>query len=353
MFSSAGSNNINQYHIFHWRHKLYKQVLQFTVTPAWLEAIAAWTSTTWCGFLQKQSFVAHWHNDPAFVFINHFLSPFIWSKFKQAIVSYRGCIQVNLLPISLFHTNMHNPLQLTKKWTRDDSWCWLCCCHPPMLWVTILSLSSNSPRAISSVFIHRIILQRASGRPAAQPTDTFTGRRDSLPAFSWTVLRRADDGEEDRRRGMQQGELAQDVTAWLRSCAPQGCWRIEGERGGVCAARRRWDACEKWMLSRMARMLQRRMREWCLSCYGSDSPSCTDESASEGCGAQGAGNGDGEEVERKRQPHSHMHASASAHMMVQTCADLAHREGEGKWRSTLRFYTNSWSNSDIQCGVKA
>lgn len=66
----------------------------------------------------------------------------------------------------------------------------VCCGHPPMLRVTVLSLSRSSPRAISSVFIHTIILHRDSGRPAAQPTDTLMGRRDSLPAGCWTARRR-------------------------------------------------------------------------------------------------------------------------------------------------------------------
>lgn len=72
-----------------------------------------------------------------------------------------------------------------------------------MVWMTVLSLSSSSPRAISSVFIHRIILQRDSGRPAAQPTDTFAAGRDSLPAFPG-ALQRAEDGEEDGRWGQLQ-----------------------------------------------------------------------------------------------------------------------------------------------------
>lgn len=72
-------------------------------------------------------------------------------------------------------------------------------CHLPMVWMTVLSRSSSSPRAISSVFIHRIILQRDSGSPAAQPTDTFAGERDSLPAFSGAPSKR--NGEEDGRGG--------------------------------------------------------------------------------------------------------------------------------------------------------
>lgn len=40
-------------------------------------------------------------------------------------------------------------------------------------------------------------------------------------------------------------------------------------------------------------------------------------------------------------PYSNMHASASAHMMVQTCADLADRGGEGKWRLALQFHTTA------------
>lgn len=116
--------------------------------------------------------------------------------------------------------------------------------YPPMLWVTVLSLSSSSPRAISSVFIHRIILQRDSGRPAAQPTDTIAGRRDSLPAFPWTVSGRADDEQNGRwkmgmlrwqaqplkreKKGMQQGKLAQDVTAQHK------CWRCGDVRERGC-----------------------------------------------------------------------------------------------------------------------
>lgn len=44
------------------------------------------------------------------------------------------------------------------------------------------------------------------------------------------------------------------------------------------------------------------------------------------------------EMERSwsgRQPHSYMHASGLAHMMMQTCADLVDREGEGKGRSAV------------------
>lgn len=91
-------------------------------------------------------------------------------------------------PMSIFKINIQHPQQAKNTMTRDKSCFRLCRCHPPMLWVTVLSLTSSSPRAISSVFIHRIILQRDSGRPAVQLRDAFVGRRDSLPAFCWAVL---------------------------------------------------------------------------------------------------------------------------------------------------------------------
>lgn len=105
--------------------------------------------------------------------------------------------------------------------------------------MTVLSLSSSSPRAISSVFIHRIILQRDSGRPAAQPTDTFAAGRDSLPAFP-EALQRAEDGEEDGRGGgschgrpseaaaeAEEGRSAQNVTPLPLSRTIHGGWRGE------------------------------------------------------------------------------------------------------------------------------
>lgn len=91
------------------------------------------------------------------------------------------------------------------------------------------------------------------------------------------------------------------------------------ERGGVYAARRCWAACEKWMLSRMERMLQRRMREWCWSCDGCDGPSCSDESSAEGCRAQDAGDGDGEEVEREAASFAHACFSLSTHDGANLC----------------------------------
>lgn len=127
-----------------------------------------------------------------------------------------------------------------------------------MVRMTVLSLSSSSPRAISSVFIHRIILQRDSGRPAAQPTDTFAAGRDSLPAFP-EALQRAEDGEEDGRGGQlpRQTQLGSsggrgrqispecDATA----AVSYDSWRLEGRILYNCCA-----AWQKWRLSSV---------EWC------------------------------------------------------------------------------------------
>lgn len=135
----------------------------------------------------------------------------------------------------------------------------MCRCHPPMVWMTVLSLSSSSPRAISSVFIHRIILQRDSGRPAAQPTDTFAGERDSLAAFSEALQRamvkkmeegyscngRPSEAEEEE----EEGRSTQNVTPLLLPHMIHGGWRGEFWGSKQC-----WAAWEKWMLSNV---------EWC------------------------------------------------------------------------------------------
>lgn len=106
-----------------------------------------------------------------------------------------------------------------------------------MVWMTVLSLSSSSPRAISSVFIHRIILQRDSGRPAAQPTDTFAGGRDSLPAFPGALQRamvkkmgegdgcngRPSEAEEEE----EEGRSTQNVTPPLLARMIHAGWRGE------------------------------------------------------------------------------------------------------------------------------
>lgn len=104
-----------------------------------------------------------------------------------------------------------------------------------MVWMTVLSLSSSSPRAISSVFIHRIILQRASGRPAAQPTHTFAGGRDSLPAFpgALQIAMVQKMGEGSRCNGRpsgaeeeeEEGRSTQNVTPPLLSHMIHAGWR--------------------------------------------------------------------------------------------------------------------------------
>lgn len=77
--------------------------------------------------------------------------------------------------------------------------------------------------SISSVFIHRIILQRGSGSPAAQQGEAFLGRRDSLPAFTGRLLGESGavgfwgvgdgDGKEKGMEGNQKG-LTSDVYSW-------------------------------------------------------------------------------------------------------------------------------------------
>lgn len=133
-------------------------------------------------------------------------------------------------------------------------------CRPPMVWMTVLSLSSSSPRAISSVFIHRIILQRDSGSPAAQPTDTFAGERDSLPAVSGAPQRAMvkKTGEGDRCNGgageaeeEEEGRSTQNVTPLLLSHMIHGGWR-----GEFWGKQREMDAF-KWV------MLQRLVKGWC------------------------------------------------------------------------------------------
>lgn len=205
----------------------------------------------------------------------------------------------------------------------------MCRCHPPMVWMTVLSLSSSSPRAISSVFIHRIILQRDSGRPAAQPTDTFAGGRDSLPAFSGALQRamvkkmrerdscngRPSEAEDEE----EEGRSTQNVTPLLLSHMIHGGWRGEFWE-------ERYTAWEKWMLSNVECCC----RDWWRNDANENAPTVTATEELMGplhmkteCWMPATQMGG---WWSSRQPHSHIHASASAHDCANLC-NLADRGG--------------------------
>lgn len=223
-----------------------------------------------------------------------------------------------------------------------------------MVLVTLLSLSSSSPRAISSDFIHTIILQRGSGRPAAQPKHTFPGRRDSLAAFCWTVLwgmDGMDDGEEDERGGtfkmtspaeqnwreeMQEGPVTQNLTA---------CCLIWLENSEEDRKLRQWQR----LCSARTFVQNKRRRGWvrcCRNWWWSDAEAAWCRSSAEASPVERRATGQRRWRWRTWKLHSNMHAAASAHiMMVWTCT--ANTQGE------VQVHTISWSNSDIQCGWKA
>lgn len=160
--------------------KQYRSISHFITQDLWQKATHLHSLSqeqyeqehhlTWCCFLQKQHFITH----DVFGIINDCFTLFC---------------RIRISHVSTF--------QILK--SKDCSLHWMRCCHSPMLSVTVLNLTISSPRAISSVFIQRIILQRDSGRPAAQPNDTFDGRRDSLPAFCSTVPWRVECGEAHKR----------------------------------------------------------------------------------------------------------------------------------------------------------
>lgn len=115
----------------------------------------------------------------------------------------------------------------------------------------------------------------------------------------------------------EEGRSAQNVTPLLLSRMIHGGWRGEfcstaellGRNGGFQVWRDAAEADEGAMLMEMLRRRQ-----------PPEAP----------MGPRDARNAGGEGRWSSREPHSHIHASASAHMMVQTCVELADRGGRGR-----------------------
>lgn len=157
--------------------------------------------------------------------------------------------------------------------------------------------------------------------------------------------------QKGRTGGMQQGELAQDVTAWLASCAKHGCWRREmWERGGVCSSEGcLWemdafeDAAEEetddGVMLKLLRPWQPQLQWRRVLCRGMQSAGCRRW-------RWGGGGAGGSLISTCMLQPQHTWWCKP----VQTCQTERGRGSEGQ---PVQFHTISWSNSDIQCGGKA
>lgn len=218
----------------------------------------------------------------------------------------------------------------------------MCRCHPPMVWMTVLSLSSSSPRAISSVFIHRIILQRDSGSPAAQPTDTFAGGRDSLPAFSGALQRamvkktgkgdscngRPSEAEEEE----EEGGSTQNVTPLLLSHML--------EAGGENSEREAMLGCLGEMDAfKCGVMLLRLMKGWCWwKCSDGDSQRSANGSSAHENRTLDASNADGGVMKQQAASFAHSCFGISTHDGANLCRPGRQR-GRGREGQCCGFYT--------------
>lgn len=180
--------------------------------------------------------------------------------------------------------------------------------------------------------------QRKTSRPAHRH---FYRRKRQLACFPrstsesrgwrWRRRERGDGGDgrsSEAEEEEEEGRSAQNVTPpppllLLLSCMIHGGWRGEFWEGSCVQL----QGCLWEMDAFKCGAMLPRLKGWCWwKCSHGDSLMALRHMENTGCQQRGWMEGG---WWSSRQPHSHIHASASAHMMVQTCVDLAERERGG------------------------